>query len=148
MILAIALFVSLASAPPFDAQAIEREARKIDELLIAPCCWTQPVSVHYSAASDEVKSGVRRMLREGKNRQQILDAFVAEYGTRILAEPPARGLHWLPWVFLALGGGVTVIVIRRLRSNREAIAASEPVRAAPADDQYAERLDEELRDLD
>jgi len=148
MILAIALFASLATASLPDDTALEMEARRIDALLIAPCCWTQPVSVHYSAASEEVKAEVRRMLREGKSRQQILDAFVAQYGTRILAEPPARGLHWLPWVFLALGGTLMVTVIRRLRTNRDTVAAAEPAATPAAHDKYSERLDEELRDLD
>jgi cytochrome c-type biogenesis protein CcmH len=149
MILAMALIAGLAAAAqPHDPQALEREAKKIEELLIAPCCWSQPVAVHYSAAADEVRVGIRRMLGEGKTRQQVLDAYVAQYGTRILADPPRAGLRWLPWLFLLLGGLVTVVVIRHLRANRDVTAAEEPAAPAPADDPYAERLEEELRNLD
>ena len=149
MFLAIALVAGLVSAPPPpDAKALEREAKKIEELLIAPCCWSQPVATHYSAQADEVRAGIRRLLGEGKNRQQVLDAFVAEYGTRILAEPPGAGLHWLPWVFLLVGGAATIVVIRHLRANRDAVAGNEPSASSPADEEYAGRLEEELRDLD
>jgi len=148
MILAIAVLAGLISTPPLDAKALEREAKQIEGLLIAPCCWSQPVAVHYSAQADEVRAAIRRLLNDGKNRQQVLDAFVAQYGTRILADPPGRGLHWLPWAFLLIGAAVTVAVIRHLRANREATAAEEAPTTTSADDEYAERLDRELRELD
>ena len=35
------------------------KAREIEENLIAPCCWTQPVSQHYSEAAEEIRQGER-----------------------------------------------------------------------------------------
>ncbi len=150
MLLAIAIVAGLAAAapPPPDAKALEREAKQIEGMLIAPCCWSQPVSVHYSAEADEVRAGIRRLLGEGKTRQQVLDAFVAQYGTRILADPPVAGLHWLPWVFLIVGGLLVVIVVRHLRANLAVAAADEPAAPSPADEEYAGRLEDELQDLD
>jgi cytochrome c-type biogenesis protein CcmH len=150
MILAMALVAGLAASapPPPDARSLEREARQIEGMLIAPCCWTQPVAVHYSAEADEVRVGIRRLLGEGKTRQQVLDAFVAQYGTRILADPPVAGLHWLPWLFLVTGGTIVVVAVRHLRTNRAESAGEEPSAPSPADDDYAGRLEEELQDLD
>jgi cytochrome c-type biogenesis protein CcmH len=131
--------------------AQEREARQIEAMLIAPCCWSQQVSVHQSPAADEIRQNIRRMLAEGKTRQQILDAYVKEYGDRILAEPPARGFsrlfHVAPWIFLVASVGLVLIVIRRLRVPAAAPAAAEPA-AAPPDVAESERIDEELRNLD
>jgi cytochrome c-type biogenesis protein CcmH len=150
MMVALLMLVGLAVAASPDQAVVEREAKQIERMLIAPCCWTQPVSDHYSAEADQIRTGIRTMLASGKTRQQILDAYVAQYGERILAEPPARGfkasLYVLPWIFLLLGGAVVFVAIRRLQSARPAEAASEA--PAPIDDPYAERLDEELRDLD
>src|SRR5665811_2481238 len=82
--------------------ALEQEARQIEHMVIAPCCWMQPVSDHQSQASDEVKQQIRQWLGSGMTRQQVLDAFVARYGARILAEPPKQGfsrfLYLTPWV--------------------------------------------------
>lgn len=143
----LALGFWLALAAP-DPAALEKEAKAIEALLIAPCCWSQQVSLHQSPAADEVKQAVRQMLAEGQTRQQILDSYVAQYGDRILAEPPARGFNWLlyvaPWVFLACSIVLMVFVIRRLRVPAAAAAS----RAAPVDDDEAERIDEELRNLD
>jgi cytochrome c-type biogenesis protein CcmH len=148
MILAMAVLAGLMSAAPPDAKALEREAKQIEALVIAPCCWSQPVAVHYSAEADAVRAEIRRRLSDGQSRRQILDAFVAQYGTRILADPPVRGLRWLPWAFLLAGGVLTVIVIRHLRANREAGVADEAPPTSARDDRYAERLDRELRELD
>lgn len=149
----------LTAAPPLSGPALEREARQIDTMLIAPCCWNQPVSVHQSPASDEVKREVRALLAAGRSRQEVLDDFASRYGVRILAEPPAVGftrfLYVLPWV--VFGGsalGLTWLV-RRMSAKRPAVAG-EPAAAGaapgavagapPAD--YEQRLDDELRDLD
>jgi cytochrome c-type biogenesis protein CcmH len=146
--ISLALWLALAAPDP---QALEQQAKQIEAMLIAPCCWSQQVSVHQSPASDEIKTNIRRLLAEGKTQQQILDAYVAEYGDRILAEPPARGfsaaLYVLPWIFLAGSIGLVVFVIRRLRTPAQAVATPD-VRVAPIDEAVDERIDDELRKLD
>src|SRR5512136_2653832 len=114
--IAIALWLAVAAADP---QALEREAKQLEAKLMAPCCWAQQVSLHQSPAADEIRTNIRKLLAEGKTSQQILDIYVAEYGDRILAEPPDRGFSRLiyvaPWVFLVVSVGLVVVVVRRLR---------------------------------
>jgi cytochrome c-type biogenesis protein CcmH len=145
----LALGVWLALAAP-DPAALEKEAKAIEALLIAPCCWSQQVSLHQSPAADEIKQAVRRMLSDGQTRQHILDSYVAQYGERILAEPPARGFNLLlyvaPWVFLAASVWLVVVVVRKLRAPAAAPAAEAP--AATVSDDEAERIDDELRKMD
>lgn len=149
--LALALWLALA-AP--DAASLEREAKAIEGLLIAPCCWSQQVSVHQSPSADEIKQNIRRLLADGKSRQQILDTYVAEYGDRILAEPPARGfsrlIHIGPWVFLAASIGLVWMVIRRFRRAGAPTRESGAAGATPAVPTVDEddRIDEELRNLE
>jgi len=159
--LTLALWFAVAAQAPQAAQpsqaaqapqALEQQAKAIETMLIAPCCWSQQVSVHQSPASDEIKASIRKLLAEGKTQQQILDAAVAQYGDRILAEPPARGfsglLYVLPWIFLAGSVGLVVFVVRRLRTPGSALAAASGVNAAPINEAEAERIDDELRKLD
>ena len=68
--------LSLAVAGAGVAADVEREAREIEAMLIAPCCFSQQVSVHQSPAADEVRADVRARLAAGETRQQILDAYV------------------------------------------------------------------------
>jgi cytochrome c-type biogenesis protein CcmH len=146
--------------------ALEREARAIETMLIAPCCWREQVSVHQSEAALQVKQEIRTMLASGMARQQVLDIFVERYSVRILAEPPNRGfgrvLYYAPWI-LGLGSALgAVLFIRRITRRRvrptrngapagaETDATSAPT--APGGDgsgeSYDERLDDELRALD
>jgi cytochrome c-type biogenesis protein CcmH len=144
----VALWLAVAAADP---QALEREAKLLETKLMAPCCWAQQVSLHQSPAADEIKQNIRRLLADGRTGQQILDVYVAQYGDRILAEPPARGfslaLYVAPWVFLAGSVGLVFVVIRRLRTSGPGPANAEPV-SAPPDEAESERIDEELRNLD
>jgi len=89
----------------------------------------------------------------GKTRQQILDAYVAQYGTRVLAEPPATGvnvaLYVTPVAVFLASLALVVLVLRRF--NRHPTPAlpeggqPRPPIGSPADEA---RLDDELRDLD
>ncbi len=145
----LALAFWLAVAGP-DAAALEKQAKALEAMLIAPCCWSQQVSLHQSPASDEIKQTIRRLLAEGKTQQQVLDYYVAEHGDRVLAEPPARGfsaaLYVAPWLFLAGSIGLVVVVVRKLRRQAPAVRTEAP--PGDANDDEADRIDEDLRNLD
>ena len=152
-----ALAAALLSAPAALAQpaadpAQEKEAKQIEAMVIAPCCWSQQVSVHQSPAADEVRKDIRKQIAEGKTRQQILDAYLAQYGERILAEPPARGftrtLYVLPVLLLVLSGVVLSFVVTRMARQPALAGGSAEPPAAESRDAYGEKLNEELRDLD
>jgi cytochrome c-type biogenesis protein CcmH len=148
MQLTLGLWLAIAAADP---QALEREARQLEAKLMAPCCWAQQVSLHQSPAADDIKQTIRKLLAEGKTSEQIIDIYVAQYGDRILAEPPARGFSRLiyvaPWVFLVASVGLVIVVIRRLRAVGPAPARTERAAASPSEAE-ADRIDEELRNLD
>jgi cytochrome c-type biogenesis protein CcmH len=132
---------------------LEREARAIEAMLIAPCCFSQQVSVHQSPAAEELRQDIRRRLAAGETRQQILDAYEKRYGTRVLAEPPARGfsvaLYVIPPLLFLASIGLVVMLVRRFTSPGEvASGAAGESRALGTATRYEPRLDEELRDLD
>ena len=127
----------------------EDEARALEALLIAPCCFTQQVSVHQSPAADEVRRDVRARLAAGQTRQQILDAYEARYGRKVLADPPARGfdvtLYVMPLAIFLGSIALLTVVVRRFAGRQLAPAGPS---VAAADPQANARLDDELRDLD
>ena len=145
----VTLIVALAFGPALSGADLEREARALEAMIIAPCCYSQQVSVHHSPAADEVRKDVRARLAAGETREQILNAYVARYGKRILAEPPAKGfdlaLYVLPPLLLIASAALVIVVLRRF-SRRPARVADVAAPAASAT--YDARLDDELRDLD
>jgi cytochrome c-type biogenesis protein CcmH len=133
-----------------DSKQAAEKARQIEDNLIAPCCWTQPVSQHYSEVSEQIRQEVRAMVDAGKSRDEIFDYYVAKYGERILATPRARGFnalaYILPWAVLALGA---VLLIALLWKRRSLALAHVPDGLPPASDsRYDAIIEKELQDLD
>ena len=148
------LFVlALAFGASAEGVDVEREARELEAALIAPCCFSQQVSVHQSPAAAEAKQDIRRRLRAGETREQILAAYVAQYGSRVLAQPPAEGvnrlLYLLPPFGLLLTALVVAAAVRRYTARASAVAIAHPPSAtAPSETRYLAELDRQLEDLD
>jgi cytochrome c-type biogenesis protein CcmH len=139
----------LASVPPQLSAEQEREAKALEGMLIAPCCFTQQVSVHQSPAAEEARRDIRARLAAGETRQQILDAYVRQYGRHVLAEPPAEGfdrtLYVLPVVGLLASAALLTLIVRRFAARER---PAEPAILPDADAAARTRLEDELRDLD
>lgn len=126
---------------------LERLASEIDAMLIAPCCFSQQVSVHKSPAADEAKADIRKRLAAGETKQQILDAYVAKHGKHVLAEPPAEGfdiaLYVTPFVLLVASLGLLALIARRITRQTPTLATGQP-----GSTEMDQRLTDELRDMD
>jgi cytochrome c-type biogenesis protein CcmH len=109
--LALAVSAAVAQSPPRLAPEQEAIARRLEGTLIAPCCFANTVAEHRSPLSDQVREEVRALVAGGATETQILDAFVAKYGERILAAPKPQGFNLLAYVLplVALAAGLVVI---------------------------------------
>lgn len=130
-----------------DTAQIDKKAREIEDNLIAPCCWTQPVSGHYSEVAEKIRKEVHEMVAADKSRDEILDHYVAEYGERILAAPRAKGfnrlVYILPWLALILGAWLLVVLLKKLRAPVPA-----PVPPPMPDSRYTLAVEKEMKDLE
>jgi cytochrome c-type biogenesis protein CcmH len=133
-------------SPPVSDDQVNAVARE----LYCPVCENIPLDVCPTTACAKWRDLIRVKLGDGWTKQQIKDYFALQYGDRVLAAPPARGLNWAVYVLppLFILGGV-VLVISILRRTRK--AGAQPVQdlqtpgpAQPADD-YTRRIEEELR---
>ncbi len=122
----------------------EKSAKNLEQKLVAPCCFRQPVAYHESGASTEVKLRIRELLSEGKSEDEIIDEYVAEYGERILSAPRTEGFGITAYLFpiVALLLATTVIVMRGMNKKPVLIEFKSSVK--PGSD-YDDRLDDELK---
>lgn len=147
------VLLTVAPAIAQSARDIEPDARAIEAQLVAPCCWSQQVSVHQSEAASQIKAEVRQALLEGRTSRQILDGYVDRYGPRILIEPPARGfgasLYVIPVVTLVLSAAGVGLLVRKFARRGAPPPEGPPASTASHDgDPLAAQLDDELRDMD
>ena len=151
MIAAVWFVLAFSPAALAAGQSTEETAREIAGMLIAPCCWSQPVSQHYSEAADQIRKEVRRLLAAGKSKQEILDYFVSAYGERILASPRPRGFNMLayilPFAFLLIGLAVLVTFLKKWTMPRMVMPESDAASHLVADE-YVSRVEHELRELE
>ena len=148
-----------ATHPLDNSEAIKR----IEQRLHCTCgcnldvftCRTTDFSCTYSPA---LHREVVALYEDGKTAQQILDAFVAKYGEKVLMAPEPVGFNlWgylLPGVAITLGAAILAVVIgRRERVRSVALAAAPgsegggapPVAATPEE---LERLRAALAEVD
>jgi len=111
------------AAPTLTAEQ-EATARRVEEKLMAPCCFGSTVATHHSPAADAIRNEVRSLVAQGRSEQEILDQYLDRYGERILALPVARGFNLLAYWVPAIGWlcGTAVVVAWLVRRRKTASA--------------------------
>lgn len=124
------------------------EVRKIAALLIAPCCWSMTADAHSSQIAYDMRAQIRAALARGKSEEEILQAYVVQYGERVLAKPTKQGFNLLAWTlpFVALVAGG--LILWRFLHRHTALPPVPAVVVNDPNDPYAQRMELELKELD
>ncbi len=83
------------------------EVNAVAKKLYCPVCENTPLDVCPTQACKDWRALIHQQLSKGWTETQILDYFVANYGARVLAQPPAQGFTTLVWILpiVGLAGG-------------------------------------------
>jgi cytochrome c-type biogenesis protein CcmH/NrfF len=148
VVLLVACLAAGAWAKPRDP------ANAITSQLICPCSCGEVLSGCTCETGKSMQGYVENALKNGKTKDQIVGALVAQYGEVIRGAPKPQGFNLLVWVapFAAtlLGFVIVYWILRRMVRRRA--AASAPAlaggpREAQAWDELRERAEAELRRL-
>lgn len=116
-------------------------------------CGCHPQSVKECACghAEEMRVALAADAGSGKSGEQIIAAYVAKYGQKILVSPPASGFNLVAWVGPAIGLlGATIVIVSIVRRWHRASAARPPeIPPAPDanDDAYLARLHRDVEEL-
>jgi cytochrome c-type biogenesis protein CcmH len=157
---AVFVFAALASAQSGATEAgasvpgqgaTPNDVNRVARQLYCPVCPNTPLDVCETQACKDWRELIRTKLSEGASDRQIIDYFVAQYGQRVLAQPPAKGFNLLVWLiplgFLAAAAAALAVILKRW-SRRPAVAAPQAPAFAVPDDlpaEYVERVEREIR---
>jgi hypothetical protein len=137
----LALGFALASLPfvtvPAAAQSPSARAKEVGtkiKCLCKGCDMSAGLCAHpggsFSGPCDTAKSELREIdqhLANGESEQQVIEAFVRQYGTIAYMEPPKHGFGLVAWLmpilYSVLGLGVVILVVRKWTSHRPATTA-------------------------
>jgi cytochrome c-type biogenesis protein CcmH len=123
------------------------QVNAIAKQLYCPVCENIPLDVCGTQACAQWRDLIREKLSQGWSEAQIKQYFVDQYGDRVLATPPPRGLNWLVYVVppLAIVAGV-FILYRALKAWKQPASQASAGSPAPEQtDEYILRLEEELK---
>ena len=134
----------------------KEDAIFLEKNLMATCCFGGPVYMHgKNQMTENAKITIRKLLIEGKDRNDILDHFRASidprtqqaYGNRILASPIAtetvgRVSYWMVIVFFLVGLGLLTLAIRKLLAQGGKSESNDEVSS-----ETVQQIEEELSEL-
>lgn len=88
--------------------------------MLAPCCYAEPVARHQSEIAIKMRLEIQDWVNAGKTDEEILAAYEARYGERVLALPPRDVWMWtdgIPWLLTLLGGTAVIWLLFRWRAK-------------------------------
>lgn len=129
------------------------QVSEISTQLICQCgCLTILDSCSHGECGgrDTMLGIIKLKISQGQTAEQIVASFVAQYGEKVLAEPPKKGFNLTAWLFpfvsLAAGALVVYLAIKRWLKRRtlvpDAIVGSDEEEAS-----YRRRLEQELEEF-
>jgi len=115
--LLVLLFVGLTAhaAAPEAAPSEAARINKLDNSLLAPCCFGEPVSRHMSDVAIQMRKEIAERVAAGESDREILDHYKELYGEEILVEPEGTKrvvLYTLPVMVLFVGFAVVLAFLR------------------------------------
>ena len=120
----------------------------IEDEVMCPTCGT--VLAHaFSPQAERERIFIRAQIEQGKTKQQIKDALVAEFGEDVLATPRDEGFDLIAYL-VPIGAALLAVVgiaLGLMRWRRQGQAAGEPAAPSlsPAD---SARLEKDLSRFD
>ncbi|HDD55864.1 MAG TPA: cytochrome c-type biogenesis protein CcmH [Chloroflexi bacterium] len=128
------------------------EVNAVAKQLYCPVCENIPLDACGTTACEQWRGVIRDRLAEGWSEDQIKEYFVAQYGDRVLAEPPREGFNWVVYIVpmvIFVGGGVLFITgIKRWRDSGQDRTLRRGGKKVPEPDKLSDddikRVEEEL----
>lgn len=151
LLLLLLAFTSTTLAQQDSQPVTDDQVNAIAKELYCPVCENIPLDACGTAACQQWRDLIREKLGQGWSDEQIKTYFAAQYGDRVLAEPPLSGLNWLaylvPPIAFLLGVFILVKAFNSWKKSGPAATSSvvDPQPDQPPEDEYVKRLEEELR---
>ena len=98
-----------------------------------------------------MRRDIDRLIGEGKTRAQIIAFYRAQYGEKVLSAPTTEGFNILAWtmpfIALAVGGGLMVVAVGRWHSSAPVAPADSKPGAQPSfDPELRRKLEKEIEE--
>ena len=132
------------------ASALRSELNEIEAEVMCPVCGTL-LELAESPQATREKAFVEKLVKEGKSKDEVKTALVAQYGDAVLAEPSGGGFslsaYLVPIIAFVVAVVLLAIAIWRWRRQSGSDEDDRPAVDGPTDEER-ERLDADLARYD
>lgn len=147
----LALILTVLDPAGTRAATPQTSLSEVSSEVMCPVCGTL-LELAESPQAQREKAFVSRLVGEGRSKEQIKDALVAEYGTEVLALPQGSGFDLSAYLVPVIAFLVAVValalgVLRWRRAGQRSDRA-DPSPAAGPSPEDSERLDADLARYD
>ena len=145
-LLTVFLFLALPSSPVLgqNDSPSDDDVNQIAKQLYCPVCENVPLDECTTEACQGWRELIRTRLAEGWTEEEILDYFLAQYGDKVLGEPPRQGLNWLLYLFpptvVVVGLALLLTKFRKPMKSHSQVDPGEK-------DPYMAQVERDLEDL-
>jgi cytochrome c-type biogenesis protein CcmH/NrfF len=147
---ALATIAALALASPALAAAPQTTINDVEDEVMCPICGTL-LELAESPQAQRERVLVKRLIAEGRSKDEIKDALVAEYGREALALPGGSGFDLTAYLVPAIGFVIAALAlalgVRRWRRAGKPPGGGAGASSGPRGED-AERLDADLARYD
>jgi cytochrome c-type biogenesis protein CcmH len=147
--LAIALAALAALASPALAAAPQTTLADVEDEVMCPICGTL-LELSESPQAERQKAFIAARIAEGRTKEEIVDALVAEYGKEVLALPEGSGFNLSAYLVpvIAFVIAIVALAVGVARWRRDGTPPSSQSPAGGPSDEDAERLAADLAKYD
>jgi len=121
---------------------------KLEDKLMAPCCYSQTIRVHMSMEAEQMREEVTDMVLAGKSEEDIIKYYKAKYGETILVVPDGKAgqiAYGVPIVVALSAFGLLTFGIGRALDRRPLRASTSQANlAGSASPEVLERIRQDI----
>lgn len=154
LIVSFLLVLAFATTVVFaqDGTPTDDEVNAIAKQLYCPVCENTPLDVCPTEACRQWRELIRSQIADGMTEDEIKQYFVANYGARVLSEPPRTGLNWLVYILppiIILAGAFFLFRAFQVWTKPKAVESGSggdgTGESSEEKDDYVARFEEELK---
>ena len=125
------------AAPNADDPVVEARINKLGEDLRCLVCQNESLSGSRADLAEDLRREMREQMNAGKNDAEVISYLTDRYGDFVLYRPPFKPVTYLLWlgpvIFLAIGGTIWYVTLKRRRKMQDQIQPdSEALKKAAA----------------
>lgn len=102
----------------FDNPAQQQLFNQLKEELRCPKCQNQNIADSNAVVAKDLQRKLYQLIKQGKDREQILQYMKERYGDFVHYQPPVTPLTWVLWVLPVLAIVLGAIFVLRRRTTQ------------------------------